>query len=42
MINVNTGNEIHNLHLKLPLFKTSSSLATGQGTVSTNYGKTQL
>ena len=42
IINIATWNEIRILHPKSILFKTTSRLATEQGTTLTNYGKIQL
>ena len=42
IINIPTWNEIKILHPKLIPFKTTSRLATAQGSTLTNYGKIQL
>ena len=42
IINIPTWNEIQTLHPKLSPSKTSSKLATSQGSSLTNYGKNQL
>ena len=42
IININTWNEIKILHPKLIPFKTTSRLATAQGSTLTNYRKIQL
>ena len=42
IINISTWNEIRILHSELIPFKTTSRLATAQGSALTNYGKIQL
>ena len=42
IINIPTWNEIKILHPKLVTLKTTSKLATAQGSTMTNYGKIQL